>query len=116
MTERVKKYLEFHLSRSYRQDRREVDFSLDKYKSLDENLYAAELFSACAEIEEPLFYENDIFGFNRGCVITAEDSKAWKIDNLTPNYSTLIDCGTEALKKRINAYMTVADEKQKNFY
>ncbi|MBQ9768926.1 MAG: pyruvate formate lyase family protein, partial [Clostridia bacterium] len=116
MTERVKKYLEFHLSRSYRQDRREVDFSLEKYKSLDENLYAAELFSACAEIEEPLFYENDIFGFNRGCVITAEDSKAWKIDNLTPNYSTLIDCGTEALKKRINAYMTVADEKQKNFY
>jgi len=116
MTERVKKYLDLHLSRTYRQDRKETDFSLDEYKDLDENLYAAELFSACAETQEPFFYENDIFGFNRGCVITAEDSKAWKIDNITPNYSALIDCGTEKLKKRINAYMTVADENQKNFY
>ena len=52
MTERVKKYLEFHLSRSYRQNRKDVDFSLEKYKNLDENLYAAEVFSACAESEE----------------------------------------------------------------
>ena len=116
MTERVKKYLEFHLSRSYRQNRKDVDFSLEKYKNLDENLYAAEVFSACAESEEPLFYENYIFGFNRGCVIKAEDAKAWKIDNITPNYSTLIDNGTENIRKRINSYMTVADEKQNNFY
>ncbi len=116
MTEKVKKYLDFHLSRAYRKNRTEADFDLSEYKSLDENLYAAEVFTACAKSEEPLFYENDIFGFNRGSVIVADDAKAWKIDNITPNYSALIDSGTEAVKERIKAYMTVADEKQNNFY
>lgn len=107
MTDRVKKTLDFMLSRVYREAR--PRFEIDgqaKYDKYCEEEFLIERFEECIKFEKPLFYENDIFGFNRYANIQYKFQKKRSLicGNLTVDHETLIKVGLNGIRKIISEH------------
>ncbi len=112
MTDRVKKYLDFFLAREYRNSRIDNgDFDLSEKIKIEPYLMRdTVVMEEMLRTETPVFYEGDIFGFNRsqkniayylhqnGNRVTAT------YGNNTPNYARVIGEGFDIVLEKIAEY------------
>lgn len=112
MTDRVKKQLDYLNARNYKSLRNTEP--VDK-ESENERKDKCRLkgFLRAADTEKPLFFGDDIFGFNR-----------YKTDlpygggggNITVDYEEYLKNGFSGIEKRINACYSLNDAEAKDFY
>lgn len=106
MTERVKKFLQFHLQREYRKQRKTI-----QYTGCDTDVNE-ELRFVLNE-ETPLIYENDLFGFNR----TITHLRNGCLGNFTPDYGWALNNGFNSIKSDLIARLHNTNEQNKrNFF
>lgn len=123
MTEQVKKMKAFILDRFYRQKRRDDRPDLVPL-IIDRNRYDAfyQFLQGMLHFEEPVIYENDIFGFNRS--FTGYGNRTldgvclhpFRPNNMTPNYSLLMDRGFDSVITEIESRLANSNGKQAQFY
>ena len=121
MTDRVKRMLDFHISRSYRSKRDpEILDVTDAVKDLDSSHTQAFMLETNMNNETPIIYEDDIFGFNssrrrfaRGNTWSA---RAWLPSNNTVNYDFVINNGFDAILELIADKKKTCDGKALEFY
>lgn len=97
MTDKVKKLLEDLNSKEYRKQRSKVGEQTFGDLSV-RDVYMRE-FRRIVDLEAPLLFENDDFGFNMAidCILPIVNDKG----NVTPDYYTVISQGFDAVKERI---------------
>ena len=108
MTERVQKFLEFHLKREYR-SKREKPIPFSPEGEVEDEL------QALLEQSKPLLYENDLFGFNR----SVENLSPCKpnVNNYTPDYKWALDNGFVAIRADLaNRQEKATEQEKKEFY
>ena len=95
MTEKVKNFLDFYKSGEYRKHRKTI-----VYGEINENEYMIDpvAFKVFCDVEEPIIYENDLFGFNR---TVKNIPRAFQGGNLTPGYSFALNNGLGGMIDRI---------------
>lgn len=121
MTERVQKLKDFIIDRRYRQTRLAEGVTVTVSGN---NTYADTLAVTRAVMakEEPVFYENDIFGFYTRLptyaktVLTNGEKFGYRANNVTPAYNLLIDRGLRVVLQELNAHASTAVGEAKEFY
>ncbi len=112
MTENVKKHLDFLLSRQYRQTRinNEKFDVTDKVKAENWLMRDTVVMEEMLKSETPVFYEGDIFGFNRSLknlpyyVKPSGREVHGSYGNNTPNYARIIAEGFDTTLEKIAEY------------
>ena len=102
MTEHVKQIKQFLLDRSYRKMRSGKQPDLTQLLRWKNDYEISRLYlEGMLQSEEPVIYENDIFGFNRSvasdglCDVDGVCLYPRRPGNVTPNYNLLIDRGLD---------------------
>jgi len=110
MTDKIKNMLEHLKARDYRKNRKavpEIEFS--ENITLEE---VVENFRKIVQLEEPVIFENDIFGFNRSTNTTLRGL----CSNFTPNYYRVMHQGFDAVKLQIQNNIAKTDDDNKKEY
>ena len=123
MTENIQKKLAFLKEGEYKKLRRPLAIKTIAWEEgANEMDMQTALLKHMLQSEEPLLYENDIWGFNRTINETPEGFIGKKgyglaIGNVTPNYEYALDVGMDAIQERIRCKMEVCtDSGKKIFY
>ena len=117
MTEKVKESLAFLLDRSYREnrDQTEIDMRAETENlSLDERRVL--IFQRAMQEEKPVFYPNDIFGFNRYRRYLPNAGFWCGFGNLTLDFATYLQKGFAGIKEEMQSRWANADERARTFY
>lgn len=109
MTENIKKMLEFLKKGEYKEERRDCKISEADVGTIDG---ALKVFTELADAEQPVIFENDLFGFNR----FTDFLPPVRQGNLTPNYKKVIDSGFDKTKQKIRESMIKTDDMHKKEY
>ncbi len=109
MTEKVEFLLKQLKSGNYKQLRKPVGAVEKTYPALSD---IATEFTANLELDLPVLFENDDFGFNRGSDIIIP----WGNGNVTPNYYRVITQGFDAVIAQIEGSIKNTDNKDKIEY
>ncbi|MBQ3506651.1 MAG: pyruvate formate-lyase [Clostridia bacterium] len=121
MTERVKQRLEYFRSREYR-SLRNTDAATDmgaKNEGLSLMACRRNLFAQRVKEESPVFYGDDIIGFNQSRVRLAFDSihlLQGAFGNICIDYESVLKGGLNGLREEIVARYEQADKIAKEFY
>ena len=102
MTDRVKERLAFLKKREYRKlrDLSEVDIT-GEAEPLPPSKRRVLRFTTAVSREIPVFYGEDLFGFNRhAAFLPVESSTRYFFGNITPDYETVLREGLDSLKTR----------------
>jgi len=126
MTERVKRMLAFYRRREYRKMRNMEQWDLKTPVSTDD-LYAFSTIymSESLERENPVLFEDDIFGFNRYCAQSPGIKKSTEsvariqgqhftecISNIIPDFCKLIGRGFDAVTEEMDRNMPHIEDKR----
>ncbi len=118
MSERTERRLQLLKKREYRKQRRsEIPNKevLDKIKEESDQMRSeGEAFAFAARLEEPVFYEDELFGFNRMYVNPMNSSG--RFGNLVPDYSTILSEGLDFLYEKAKKYESTAEGESLTFY
>lgn len=112
MTERVKKWLEYYNTREYRALRDNREQAIDRTEDPLGKRRLAQ-FILVAREEKPLFFGDDLFGFNR---YRAHLPYGCGGGNLTVDYEEFLKTGLQGIEARIDACYPHADAEAKDFY
>lgn len=122
MTDKTKSRLNFLLSGTYRADRELGGADVTELISeKSDMLRAAKLSEFALDAEKPVFYGEDIFGFNRSNAALPADGVFdnrgfWDFGNVTVDYATLLACGLGGIAERVRGLYPSADAKAREFY
>ena len=106
MTDRVKNMLALLRSKEYRKQRISKFWDIPGFHQLDEFRQSTVFMAEMLSRQEPLLFENDIFGFNRYLIdrpgvdanshVVIDGNKYFeRYSNITPAYEMLIDRGVD---------------------
>ena len=106
MTDRVKNMLALLRSKEYRKQRISKFWDIPGFHQMDEFRQSTVFMAEMLSRQEPLLFENDIFGFNRylidrpgvdanSHVVIDGDKYFERYSNITPAYEMLIDRGVD---------------------
>lgn len=106
MTDRVKNMLALLRSKEYRKQRISKFWDIPGFHQMDEFRQSTVFMAEMLSRQEPLLFENDIFGFNRylidrpgvdanSHVVIDGDKYFERYSNITPAYDMLIDRGVD---------------------
>lgn len=110
MKESIKKLLDELKSKEYRKLRQEKTFAFSEdYESLDGQATA---FRDICNIEKPLIYSGDSFGFNRYTNFKVRQRKG----NVTPDYGRIISCGLDSVINDIERSVEKTEDEEKREY
>lgn len=124
MTEQVQRMKDLLLDRQYRNQRSTqiLDFSADIHEKTDYGIFTAYM-AKTLENEMPVFYGDDIFGFNRSyansaiCQENGKDLFPSHIPcNMTPDYDLLMKPGLEKVLTDTLRKLESADDTSCEFY
>ncbi len=110
MTDNIKIMLQHLKARDYRKSRKavpEIEFS--EKITLEE---VVENFRKIVQLEEPVIFENDFFGFNRSTRTTLRGL----CSNFTPNYLRIMQQGFDSVKLQIKNNIANTDDDSKKEY
>ena len=122
MTDKIKSRLDCLLSREYRSGR--APGGADATELISERspmLRAAKLSEFALNAEKPVFYGDDVFGFNRSNAALPADrildkGGYWFFGNVTVDYATPLACGLSGIAERVRALYPSADARAREFY
>ena len=109
MTERVKRFLDFHLQRDYRKNRITVDYSKEDTAKTVNGALAAFLNNST-----PLIFPDDIYGFNRSVENLAP--LGMSMTNFTPDYAWALENGFDKMKDELLQKRLVCETSRREFY
>ena len=114
MTNRVEKFLEFVNNGEYKKQRKDgradIDMNMDSFSLMQQN---AQFLKRMLQREEPLFYENDIFGFNRTYgkadyyaekYVENDKNLSGPLGNVTVDYANILKIGLPGIEEKIRKY------------
>ncbi|MBO5744958.1 MAG: pyruvate formate-lyase [Clostridia bacterium] len=123
MTDKIKQKLEFLKKGDYKKLRRPLNQKTicwdEGANEMDMQTY---LLKHMLKNEEPLLYDDDIFGFNRSVYETPvgyikDKCYALATGNITPNYEYALNVGMDSILERIQSKLSnCSDEKTQKFY
>ena len=122
MTENIQKKLAFLKEGEYKKLRRPLAIKTIVWEEgANEMDMQTALLKHMLQSEEPLLYENDIFGFNRTINETPEgfigkQGYGLAIGNVTPNYEYALEVGMDAILGRIRRKMEECTDKGKQIF
>lgn len=122
MTHRAQKMLDFYKTREYRNRRNMESWDLcTNIEEVDEFEFSTVYMKECLAKEQPVLFEDDIFGFNRHmrnrpgiakgpAVIVQGRTFNERISNIVPEYHRLINLGFDAVIAQIDTAMETAKD------
>lgn len=126
MTNRVEKFLEFVNNGEYKKQRKDgradIDMNMDSFSLMQQN---AQFLKRMLQREEPLFYENDIFGFNRTYgkadyyaekYVENDKNLSGPLGNVTVDYANILKIGLPGIEEKIRKYKENAPKEKEKFY
>ena len=118
MTEKVKKQLAVLQQKEYRNKRmvgERIELG-EKFAHVSQTIAQAQLFSLNMANQKPIFYGNDMFGFNRYYVALACVTRVNYFGNLTIDYETVLKYGLQGILEKIDEKYALADDNTKELY
>lgn len=110
MNQKISEMLTLLKSKEYRKNRTNTDFG---HIEINDDLNAqVEAFRTVADMETPILYKNDSFGFNR----STNCKMPWRDGNVTPNYARIITMGFDKIISEINESIKSTDDVKKQKY
>lgn len=110
MNQKIQAMLTHLQAREYRANRKHV--SCESFDGRDDLDAQVEFLRTIAEMEAPLLYENDAFGFHR----TTDCKTHCRDGNVTPNYARVITLGFEKIASQIRQSIQATRDEKKQKY
>ncbi len=118
MTESVRKNLEFLKSKKYREQRISKIPGIEELNAIkaqkNKQKIEGDIFTFAAGLEQPVFYGDDIFGFNR-MYVNPTDTHG-RYGNAVPDYARVLGDGLDSIYSQVKQNYDNTDSEGRDFY